>query len=961
MIYWRIDVGLVTNKWISDEIVNNNYKLFGQLEVSELDYLKLKDYLKLMVNKPNFPTATPDLMLSLALVQIAIREYKEGKYWSCLMDIVGTEIPYSKLNYFGQVFAATVKKYNMFARHREFNEPHMYVEYIKDHAFVTNYYMRGYFEFAFAFFENNLLRQLDQDLTEDLEALSEFMSRQLNSDNDTITSDDSSKHAAKTYKLLKSTRMVFAQCDPITLKKIFYPTLKLLDDYYYDEKMPESRTNRFSKGLMEWIENNTADKKNNSSIKIERSLKSKKPYLKVNLEHEYSTLIIPQQKFRDGEYDDEAVVEVTINGVTRKKELDIYKSFGVYITEELEIPVPSIFDAIIICIKTKIEKQYSIEKSSFRIFDNNWMPISKFEVGVNNILIDSSSTVSWSDGSDIIDSYNYGTWNFFSAHIDKDTVCYIDDAPVSIYGKFSIEPIFEEIIERFKISDINEREFIGTRTHPVISFIINKSTFNGTMIYANSNRYAIKSLDRISCVDWLDDNSKVAVTVDLEGMLPNEDGKYQILLDEPGESNVKIAEYIRLQHFNCTFNKPRYMYDTEAMVKIDSFGYKFTVDNKLMDLTSIDGDSFEYLIRLSSETPNMITITLELEETYLITMPIRVFRYGFSNVEMKIEKPDYIWYNDIRENLYINMPGATELYAYMNKNEVDIAEGVMLAEGIFRVDISKFVRAIREGEDSNIYYYINIVYYDNAKRHINLPTIMRKLSVKPYFTLIKKNGYVSTEVAISGDANLFVDVMTEDGNDVLIHHKKIENGINYFCNLDPNQCYDLQPYMEEKDEFGLFVNITKQKYLNDVWCIDPNDLSMCRISIKHIIEEDEILQTTYKFMIFLDKKIDENVYLGGMVGTEFIDGKPQKVCKLKFNKARFKIKIDETGLHITLRLFSYKDMEWSVPFYDKKRQILLAPDAPILRRTREYDRYIDLDTKTTVFYSTIDKVWRNKR
>ena len=56
-----------------------------------------------------------------------------------------------------------------------------------------------------------------------------FMKTTLNNKNDKIVETGSNK-AAKSYKLLKSTRTAFAICDSKTISDLFLPILKLIDN-----------------------------------------------------------------------------------------------------------------------------------------------------------------------------------------------------------------------------------------------------------------------------------------------------------------------------------------------------------------------------------------------------------------------------------------------------------------------------------------------------------------------------------------------------------------------------------------------------------------------------------------------------------------------------------------------------------------------------------------------------------
>ena len=198
----------INEAMIEEQLKKHNYQLLGQIEVSDEQYNDLLSYMRVRARCIRSQTVVPpNLMVAMGLVQIAIRHYKEGRFWPCFLEQLGFDLPSSKTNYLGQIFYKTIQKYGLFCPHKEGTD-FQYVEYIKAHAFVTNFYMQGFYDFAYAYYENNLFRQLTDDLSEDMESLSFFMETTLSSKSDTITAGKATEKAAKSYRLLKSTRTV---------------------------------------------------------------------------------------------------------------------------------------------------------------------------------------------------------------------------------------------------------------------------------------------------------------------------------------------------------------------------------------------------------------------------------------------------------------------------------------------------------------------------------------------------------------------------------------------------------------------------------------------------------------------------------------------------------------------------------------------------------------------------------
>ena len=130
---------MLSNNQIADILRENNFKLLGQIEISEKDYIELIEFVSAKVKNMYMPTIpNADLMLSLALVQIAIRRYQDGRFWPCFEEEIGYSVPSARLNYIGKIFYKTIKQYNLFIPRMDDGD-FQYVEYIKAHALITNY------------------------------------------------------------------------------------------------------------------------------------------------------------------------------------------------------------------------------------------------------------------------------------------------------------------------------------------------------------------------------------------------------------------------------------------------------------------------------------------------------------------------------------------------------------------------------------------------------------------------------------------------------------------------------------------------------------------------------------------------------------------------------------------------------------------------------------------------------
>lgn len=962
---------MINNDYIENKIKVGNIKLLGEIEISEAEYKALLDHVRIKVENLYMPTIPrADLMLSLALVQIAIRRYKDGRFWPCFEEEMGFDIPSTRLNYIGKIFFKTIKEYGLFIPRIDDGD-YQYVEYIKTHAFITNYYMQGFYDFSYAFFENNLFRQLNMDtIEEDFDDLSSFMETTLNNKNDNII-ETGLNRAAKSYKLLKSTRTAFAICDSKTISKLFLPILKLIDNYFYDDIIPQITSNRYEKGFVEWCSiqrDKTAQKSENHS-RVRKEF-SHKPYIHVNVDKELSYLVIPPQKFRAEDCDGTAVVTIEVNGYKENFELEVYKSFGLYITEEKFIPIPSIFDAINITIKTLSEKHHHIPASNYRIFSRQWKHREKFYIGENYILVRHGVPTKWENSRDEIDSYDgYKAWNYFSAQINEESIFYVGNKPISIIGEFSIEPIFERKIEHFNVFDKTGNKLVASREHPLISFVVEKEKLNGSVLNINGIKYQLENTKEKICYDWPEDKKKFAVSVPLNMVLPMEDKRYDVLLDIPGEGNKKLCSYLLLKKFDCRFNKPRYTYDKTATLKITKGDCMFDVTDDMWQIETESEKSISYIIPLET-SPETAELILYLYDEYKIVMPIRIFKYGFSEPSMKSQKDEYIWYTDLKETLYVKIPGAKSVSAYYGKLDMFKFDGTLIATDTFRIDISEFVRKIKE--DSKItYHYITLEYEDNAKRKLGLPVIYRQTVIKPYFKLFLDGEVPYIDVDIKGNSNVFVEIKTLNG-DVVVARKPIVNGKNTFPELSKDDYYNFYPFIEEGGKFAFNTTKEYMQPLSDVGCIDLDNLKKCELVIKALSAEESILPLNYEYHLNLIEKEDDITYVGSLIGLKIEyfskNGKARyekdsegKVVRKKLGKVHAFVNRIEDELNVSLQVFSYDDEEYYSMYYDKNTKALIHIDDSILN-SKEFDRFIELDefSANTSFDIDVSRIRKHK-
>ena len=322
---------------LNKRVSSGKIQLLCEIEITDKEYENLLECVIKKVNNIRRKTnASVDILLSVAMVQIGIREYCEGNYWEYFNNTLGIDLNQNKHSYLGCIFLNTLEKYGLFIYKIEDNNSKRYVQNILIHGFVPNNYIMRFFDFSYSFYDRNLFRKLSEDLEEELDELSIFMQNTLNSEKDSIILAQSKKRPTKTYKLLKCTRNVLADENLDSARKIFQNILSLIDKYFYDSRLPkdESRTSIKFNG---WVENQTCfhqNKRKKRNRSTGSRLISNRPYLKLNFKKLRIELVIPEQKFREKDFSDNIMATRIINGSKTDCELETYNAFGAFVSEE---------------------------------------------------------------------------------------------------------------------------------------------------------------------------------------------------------------------------------------------------------------------------------------------------------------------------------------------------------------------------------------------------------------------------------------------------------------------------------------------------------------------------------------------------------------------------------------------------------------------------------------------------
>lgn len=898
-------------KRIKEEFESSRFELISQIDISEDEYKLLLTYVR--DKKISYiPTIAPvDEVLSVAMVQIAIKVYSNGNYWDCFNEEVGEILSPIKKEYFSQIFVKTIRKYKMFELKTKNDSRQAYVENIKAHAFVPNQYLENYFDFLFSFYDRNLLRNLTEDISEDIDDLISFVSGSLNISGDEISIENSGSKPAKSYKLLKATRSLIAQSSSTVISDIFFDHLAMMDDYYYDGKLP-SKSNRFTIEFQKWIEKKNSEI--NTVEKITKKRKNKesffqKPHFMIDRLKGQAFLVIPSQKFRIDTDALDVWVNVYHSGKKISQKLSIYRAYGVLVSEEKRIVIDNIFDNYDIEISSKQPHTFSIPKKKYRIFDKDFDETSKLNKGQNYILVEKTLSVS-GNISYIYANFDFNLWDEYSyPEVTDNSVIYIDGNPISVVGEFTDRPLFEKVSKEYVLFK-NGVQLQTAFAHPIISFKIAKTSLARTRVLVNAEAFNAETECNASIIAFPENKDEIGISIDLNTILPIMDGVYQVKLDEPSKASRIIVKYILISKLRFRFSKPRYTFCKTAEIR--AYGRY-----DLSPLNSYQNHYGEYVVDLFLNEEGRFKLLFN-GISYDVVVPLKIFKFGFEK-QWKIQRPDILWYREMKNELYVSIPGATKVRAYLNKNDDKYIEGVQYESNSFKLDISDFVQEITVS--SRAISYLNILFFDNQWRFIMLYKIQRKAWIES-MSLIADGASLAINAKFQS-RNPVVVKLFEANSNTFISEVQLKQGVTVVTEAKKYGVYNIEEYEIIEDEFGFGDEYVPLGTIHKTGIIDNDDLSSCMMKISDIFLREDRLSLKYKYTVVDIVKIDRNTYTGKMMYRKSYNIGTEEKARVLFGSIRFEVALQDNIPQI-LSLYVLEKGETIIPYYDKKEEQLIS-------------------------------------
>lgn len=960
-------------------IQSNQYKLLGEIDVSDEEYEHLNEYFKNRIIKSSVQSTNADIKISLFLVNVAVREFEDGKYWNMLSEILGVKLTQQNMSRAKDIFIKTIRKYDLFELPATDNRT-SYLENIKTHAFVTNHYMNGFYDFANSYFDTVLFRQLDRtDYENDIDDLKEYMRYSLEK-GDTISVDMPGK-VSKSYRLLKSTKSFFAYADKKVVSKMFYPVLKMIDGFFYDDEIPsENSENRFERGFFWWCEEQKKTQDTSERKRLSRII-NRNPYL--TLDNNIAELVIPAQKFRTSECEGFAYAVIGLwndeneDYDYEKVSLDIYQSFGIYISDEKIIPLPSPFEETVIEIYGKDDvkiRTFRINGSSHRTLDSHYRVISKLKEGINYIILLGEREINANEFVKVDEPFTLCGYTCYPVICNDGAIIKIGYINLRYTTGDYCDADYESITDFdmtfrkcFYITDSSGRKLTTTNQHPVISFSANKEKYMGIALDVNGYRWTLKEIQdehpsAVAIDNSSADSRKVHISVHLEKLYYSAIGHYKVYIDVPGEeSKVFAAEYFCVGD-SITVRRNRSVYEFGNSIKITLTSDKLDSINfaSLFEADEIKNEEDEYHVSQIYETSYSniesadFSFMLDGDE-YRLCIPVPKFEFGGS-VQDLAYRNSLLWYSDIPDNLYISMPGAYELFIKCAHNEREyLYKGEQIADSIFKVEIAELNGVIKECSDRS--HFILKIMYNNGKIHRKNLMVQRQLKVEPYFRYDRiEEDYIINIESIEGKGKLYVDIENIATKEIVIEKQEITIGENRLYGLHADKDYMIYPYILEMSLFSSVRTSMKSRKIYGIK--DYSDISKYYVNVLDFYYNDKTLfLPNYKYGFDHVEKISTNTYSCRMYAFEKIsDGKFDYHNKKVIGMAVLDVISDGSRTPFArLYMVDNDDGEYVEPYYDKNRRMIISPNNKYLL-SKNYNDYVPLyEDETVVKLSLIEK------
>lgn len=828
-------------------------RLLGEIEINDVEYNLLRVYFKkkyLQISR-NIGKPVVDIMFSIALVQIGIRNY-DGNFWKQVDEVLGMKVPLTHRTLIGGTLSNTLVAFGkpLFSNQE-------YVTNILMHCFVTQSFLIRLYDYLFQYY--NL------DLQRDIAGLSE-------ADLDFLCSSIKNPFGMR-QQLLSNYTALSMKGNEEYCKNILYKALQLIDMSFWKEYSAEIvLPERFQREFEEWKKVSNFYK--NEQKRMEEVLLSgnrekvyRKPHLRCHLEQGLFEVVLPPQMVRESKEDEYPTLTWHIFSSKTKRELrcSLEEGYSGYKTKELKVELGSeeIFEEIqfLLFKDNDLLRKFSWDKHIINFFDEsgNWTSETSLESGnyfgftevdtevISNALLAAS----------IRNHMKFWEFNFVEGdlvQIRDENSYYVGEVPNTGLTKEYLVKDIEVFTEQ------GERYLVYNRL-PAYVIDIPVKQFNGTAVYVNG------MIERLSEKDFVDvcyakDNEKKYYFLNLDGLENVRTGFNEIVIDIPGSTRKLQGRFIYIPDFKYMFEDAPYVFQKRGTLSLNR-----KIKNGIVtDVVCEKMENYDFAIDDLNSGYLEFSIIFE-EVKYKMVIHIPVFMYSWDMNNWIVKKSEDIWHNELQSYIYIKYPA--EKISLGVSDSSDVVQATYIynknVHDIFVCDLTKLKSYFYDGTMAK-----RIMLISDAEEYDVLRIITRSDLHNVVLEVDYEKEHVIWRFDISGKNTYYADIYYKD--ECILEKEEIIDG-KIETQMPIHSAKYLVKVFESEDEFGFddeydFVGQSITTVIN------PMELTNSCMKLNMITEIDNsknVLEMQYSYYIFVrgadeDMKKDKHYYTGILAG-----------------------------------------------------------------------------------------------
>lgn len=616
-------------------------KYIGDIPIDDEEYSILIAYIRTKFSEMlNAEFAQKDdPICAVALVQIGIREY-DGGYWPHVSEVVGLKLDGNKQSKIGSRFYNTLIAHNKI--HVEEGE---FVNNILMHCFITKHYASDFFDFLFAYYQYDLDRNLDSH-----KEMKNYL----------LACMKKAEDSPRAFRIKKGTADA-ATANEIGCKIRVYNILKWIDAYLFEDRLPQSTSNRTAQFFVEWAKSSKRFMREKSYFYSRGKKRFQYPNLHFDIKSEEFTVVLPVQTvpLNDNEKSAELLWRVSYDSTEIQIQSD---SENTVIgcknaeTERVDIKPESVFSGFKIDLiknQTEIIKRFLINSDCVRFFDSDYDSVSAVRLPEGNVFAFTRRNEALESDSKF-EKEPYLGLDFYLLQLQKGNIIKKPDGKAYSVGRDFQEGVLEHNLVEGAFTLKDEEKFPIYSKAPSLLVKMKSSAQVGTLLIINGKK---SRLNEQGVMEFKQDNSENNYYLIDLGCYCCDDGCYSVNIDIPSDRKERLFKFSIINGFGYEFTQAPYIYKEKGCVVFSN------------DLNvSSNG---EVASRFDFEINGDTDILLFNVNSFLVGLNVPVFKWKFNiDDEWQIERPKEIWHKELPEKIYFIIPSDSG-YIYSEQEIID--------------------------------------------------------------------------------------------------------------------------------------------------------------------------------------------------------------------------------------------------------------------------------------------------